>query len=196
MKEFDEATFLSFVNNAKYKLKPIVVVTSGGTLVPLEKNMVRFLDNFSQGERGAVSVEYFLSLGYIVIFLYRIGTKFPFTRGFIKSFGENINFSFISRINFDENNDSLSLNLSSDEVDLLRLESKIVQEIQSDNNFYSIPFTTVQEYLTLLEIVSSVLSPFGPRVCFYLAAAVSDFFLPDEKVSQESVFRKIYYSFK
>ena len=25
---------------------PVVVVTSGGTSVPLEKNMVRFLDNF------------------------------------------------------------------------------------------------------------------------------------------------------
>lgn len=27
-------------------LGPVVVVTSGGTTVPLEKNMVRFLDNF------------------------------------------------------------------------------------------------------------------------------------------------------
>jgi hypothetical protein len=29
--------------------KPLVCVTSGGTLVPLEKNMVRFIDNFSKG---------------------------------------------------------------------------------------------------------------------------------------------------
>lgn len=27
-------------------LGPVVVVTSGGTIVPLEMNMVRFLDNF------------------------------------------------------------------------------------------------------------------------------------------------------
>lgn len=30
---------------------PVVVVTSGGTSVPLEKNMVRFLDNFRSVQR-------------------------------------------------------------------------------------------------------------------------------------------------
>ena len=36
---------------------PIVLITSGGTTVPLELNTVRFIDNFSSGERGAVSAE-------------------------------------------------------------------------------------------------------------------------------------------
>jgi phosphopantothenate---cysteine ligase (ATP) len=36
---------------------PIVVITSGGTAVPLEKNCVRFLDNISTGYRGAISAE-------------------------------------------------------------------------------------------------------------------------------------------
>lgn len=35
----------------------VAVVTSGGTAVPLEKQMVRFLDNFSGGTRGAISTE-------------------------------------------------------------------------------------------------------------------------------------------
>ena len=35
----------------------IVLVTSGGTAVPLEKQTVRFLDNFSTGNRGALSSE-------------------------------------------------------------------------------------------------------------------------------------------
>lgn len=35
----------------------IVLVTSGGTAVPLEKQTVRFLDNFSTGNRGALSTE-------------------------------------------------------------------------------------------------------------------------------------------
>jgi phosphopantothenate-cysteine ligase len=38
--------------------KPIVLVTSGGTTVPLEKNTVRFIDNFSTGDRGSTSAEY------------------------------------------------------------------------------------------------------------------------------------------
>lgn len=36
----------------------VVLVTSGGTTVPLERQMVRFLDNFSAGTRGAISAEY------------------------------------------------------------------------------------------------------------------------------------------
>lgn len=38
----------------------IVCVTSGGTTVPLERNCVRFIDNFSKGTRGALSAEAFL----------------------------------------------------------------------------------------------------------------------------------------
>jgi phosphopantothenate-cysteine ligase len=40
----------------------VVVVTSGGTTVPLEKRCVRFVDNFSQGSRGALSAEEFLKV--------------------------------------------------------------------------------------------------------------------------------------
>lgn len=36
---------------------PVVLVTSGGTIVPLERQMVRFLDNFSAGSRGSISAE-------------------------------------------------------------------------------------------------------------------------------------------
>ena len=51
-----DADILSFINIGSEKL-PIVCVSSGGTTVPLEQNTVRFIDNFSSGERGAVSAE-------------------------------------------------------------------------------------------------------------------------------------------
>ena len=38
----------------------IVLVTSGGTTVPFEKQTVRFLDNFSAGTRGSASAEHFI----------------------------------------------------------------------------------------------------------------------------------------
>ena len=50
----------SSINNFLSSLgpnEPVVLVTSGGTTVPLEKNTVRFIDNFSRGERGAASAE-------------------------------------------------------------------------------------------------------------------------------------------
>ena len=37
--------------------KKFLFVTSGGTTVPLEKNTVRFIDNFSTGKRGSSVVE-------------------------------------------------------------------------------------------------------------------------------------------
>jgi phosphopantothenate-cysteine ligase len=49
----------------------VAFVTSGGTSVPLEKNTVRSVENFSTGKRGALSAEYFLKNGFCVIFLKR-----------------------------------------------------------------------------------------------------------------------------
>jgi hypothetical protein len=43
----------------------VAVVTSGGTTAPLERRCVRFLDNFSQGTRGALSAEQFLAVGLL-----------------------------------------------------------------------------------------------------------------------------------
>ena len=74
---------------------PIVCVTSGGTTVPLEQNMVRFIDNFSRGERGAASVESFVAHGYSVVFLYRKGSIMPFTRSFRKSISQQIDHNLL-----------------------------------------------------------------------------------------------------
>ena len=57
--------------------KKVVLVTGGGTLIPLEKNTVRFIDNFSTGTRAAACVEYFLHSGYAVIHLVRGGCVQP-----------------------------------------------------------------------------------------------------------------------
>ena len=43
--------------------RKVVVITSGGTTVPLERRCVRFIDNFSSGTRGAKSAERFLEVG-------------------------------------------------------------------------------------------------------------------------------------
>jgi phosphopantothenate-cysteine ligase len=60
----------------------LVLVTSGGTTVPLENNTVRFVDNFSIGRRGSSSAEYFLEEGYAVVFLHRQHSLQPFSRQF------------------------------------------------------------------------------------------------------------------
>ena len=43
-----------FIQYQKSQGRRVVLVTSGGTTVPLERRTVRFIDNFSAGNRGAV----------------------------------------------------------------------------------------------------------------------------------------------
>ena len=58
----------------------LCIVTSGGTLVNLERRPVRVLDNFSTGARGASIVERFVSDGrYAVVSLQRKGSMKPFS---------------------------------------------------------------------------------------------------------------------
>jgi hypothetical protein len=68
-------------------LRPLVCITSGGTTVPLERNCVRFVDNFSRGARGALSAEQFLAAGYAVLFLSRGGSSQPYVVEFQEELG-------------------------------------------------------------------------------------------------------------
>ena len=67
----------------------IVLLTSGGTSIKLEKNTVRSIENFSTGKRGSLCCEEFLKKGYNVIFLYRKNSLLPFLHDFnVKDFFE------------------------------------------------------------------------------------------------------------
>jgi Phosphopantothenoylcysteine synthetase/decarboxylase len=70
----------SFTTRHQSHHRPIAVVSSGGTATDLEVRAVRFLDNFSTGLRGAISVEEFLKRGYAVIHLWREGSSAPYSR--------------------------------------------------------------------------------------------------------------------
>ncbi len=78
----------------KYPNRRVVCITSGGTTVPLEKNTVRFIDNFSTGGRGAACTEAFLDISssggdtkqsaadgeYAVLLIRRTGSICPYAR--------------------------------------------------------------------------------------------------------------------
>ena len=66
-------------------------------------NMVRYIDNFSTGTRGAISVEYFLKHNYSVIFLQRTGSVSPFIRHFLNS-GRYASVQGIENYKIDDNN--------------------------------------------------------------------------------------------
>jgi hypothetical protein len=130
---------------------------------------VRFLDNFSAGTRGATSAEYFLSQNYAVIFLHRIHSLRPLSRHYSHSLNPFLDLLTISPSN--------EIIVRSPDSAKLRPVLEAYNRSQSEGTLLSVDFQTVNEYLWLL----------GRRGMFYLAAAVSDFFLPEDRtVSQQS----------
>jgi len=167
-------------------ISKIVCVTSGGTAVPLEKNMVRSIENFSLGERGALSVEYFLKHGYKVIFVHRKGSIMPFTSSIRSNISSGINFEFL-------NNLKIRKSIFNNEIILSKDNNDIIKDIEFYNNsivnnfLLSISFQSVQEYLIYIQEIAEELKQFNENVMFYMAAAVSDFYIPINQMSVHKI---------
>ncbi|XP_034941124.1 uncharacterized protein C4B3.18 [Chelonus insularis] len=160
--------------------KGVVLITSGGTTIPLELNTVRFVDNFSAGTRGSASAEYFLEHGYAVIFMHRAKSLEPFLRHLS-------GYNFLDLLDINESNGKKSLLVKpkySDNISQVLLKYKKVME---GRKLLQISFTTLSEYLWLLRVVCQVLEPLGRRAVLYLAAAVSDFYIPSKEMSEHKI---------
>lgn len=159
-----------------------VLITSGGTSVPLERNTVRFIDNFSRGTRGASSAEKFLSRGYAVIFLYRTQTLEPFLR----HFNQRLMFDTLSEcLLSEEDDDKLALepmhNLLDDMKDLLK------NYREAKDRLLSIGFVELADYIHYLHQITLVMNQLASKSILYLAAAVSDFYIPPNNLSTHKI---------
>jgi len=158
---------------------------------------VRFLDNFSAGKycrnsrppatvriplflgtRGATSAEYFLKAGYAVIFMHRQFSLQPFSRHYSHSTNPFLDFLEI------EPTSSLIAHINvtpSKRVQLLEVLTAY-KHVQASGTLHTLTFVTVNDYLWLLRAISQELSVLGRSSMYYLAAAVSDFFLPRQRM--------------
>lgn len=164
----------SFASPSADPLRKIALVTSGGTTIPLETNTVRFLDNFSTGSRGASSTEYFLKHDYLVVFLFRRSSIKPFSRAFPDP--RDI-FIFECADSKDE-----APRLRDTCIDAVTTTLRTYQRVR--HRLLEIPFESLSDYLHLLRMICARLSTFGRRTLLYLAAAVSDFYLPLDAMRQ------------
>ncbi|TYH88137.1 hypothetical protein ES332_D01G167200v1 [Gossypium tomentosum] len=57
----------------------------------------------------------------------------------------------------------------------------------ADGILLKLPFVTIFEYLQMLKIISSSMRTLGPRAMFYLAAAVSDFYVPWKSMVEHKI---------
>lgn len=158
----------------------VVLITSGGTAVPLERHTVRSLENFSNGTRGSSSAEYFLKSGYAVIFLYRLKSLEPFTRHF-----SDINILDWFVINNDHEDSQIKVD--SQYVSTLLPILKNYQEVMSSGKLLSIPYVSLSDYLWLLRGACDALSSLNGKALLYLAAAVSDFYIPLDKMPTHKI---------
>ncbi|KAK9452261.1 DNA/pantothenate metabolism flavoprotein [Limtongia smithiae] len=171
IKETEE--FVKFHNGRR-----IALVTSGGTTVPLENQTVRFIDNFSAGTRGATSAEYFLENNYAVIFLHRQFSLQPYSRHY--SHATNC---FLDYMEEQDGKVVVGPKYQAEMISVLRK----YQAAKDKNLLLLLPFTTIVQYLHTLRAVSEALQPAGCRALFYLAAAVSDFFVPPSRISEHKI---------
>ncbi|RPD63706.1 phosphopantothenate-cysteine ligase [Lentinus tigrinus ALCF2SS1-6] len=186
--EQDVARVKEFLQRQLQDGRKVVLVTSGGTTVPLELNVVRFLDNFSAGTRGATSAEYFLKAGYAVIFMHRQFSLQPFSRHYSHS-----THPFLDFLEIDESSQSAT-SASSPRITVRPSEEPQLVEVLSTykavhraGTLLTLNFVTVNDYLWLLRAVSQEMSILGRSCLYYLAAAVSDFFLPRQKMSVHKI---------
>ncbi|KAL3426918.1 DNA/pantothenate metabolism flavoprotein [Phlyctema vagabunda] len=168
-----------FINFHAAAGRRVVLVTSGGTTVPLERQTVRFIDNFSAGTRGATSAEYFLESGYAVIFLHRQFSLLPYSRHyshatdcFLDFLHEGANGSVVANSQYQEKM-----------LKVLRQYNSAKEK----NLLLTLPFTTVNDYLFVLRSIAQLMRPLGPQGLLYLAAAVSDFFVPPERMVEHKI---------
>ncbi|GJM85336.1 hypothetical protein PR202_ga01777 [Eleusine coracana subsp. coracana] len=140
----------------------IVCVTSGGTTVPLEQRCVRYIDNFSSGHRGAASTE---------------GSRQPYSRFLPDD-------SFLKF--FDVNSESKIQVVDSHEAVVKKAIGEYSKATEG-GSLLKIPFTTIFEYLQLLKIVATSMSSVGLHGMFYLAAAVSDFYVPWDSMAKHKI---------
>ncbi|XP_003742072.1 uncharacterized protein C4B3.18 isoform X2 [Galendromus occidentalis] len=153
----------------------VILITAGGTTVPLEQKTVRFVDNISLGNRGAASAEYFLDAGYAVIYMHRQNSLEPFSR----SIKGNVLDLFNAK--------NGTLEISNKVRGLLGEQVSRHEAARAQNRLLKVSFTTVADYLFLLRAAALHLAPLGKHAVLYLAAAVSDFYVIPEKMSEHKI---------
>ncbi|KAF2109259.1 phosphopantothenate-cysteine ligase-like protein [Lophiotrema nucula] len=167
-----------FIDRHAGEGRRVVLVTSGGTTVPLETQTVRYIDNFSAGTRGATSAEYFLENGYAVIFLHRQFSLLPYSRHYSHNTRSFLDFMV-------EEDGQVVVDTQHQEQ--MRHVLRQYQEAKRENKLLILSYVTITEYLWNLRELAKLMKPLRSKAMFYLAAAVSDFFVPQDRMVEHKI---------
>jgi phosphopantothenate---cysteine ligase (ATP) len=87
---------------------------------------------------------------------------------------------FLDLLEIDSTSSQISVTPSK-RADLVEILTRY-KSVQAKETLHTLTFVTVNDYLWLLRAVSQELSLLGRNALYYLAAAVSDFFLPRQRM--------------
>ena len=169
----------AFVKKHSAVGRRIALITSGGTTVPLENQTVRFIDNFSAGTRGATSAEYFLDAGYAVIFLHRRFSLLPYSRHYSHSTNCFLDFMVEGA--------GGQVFVKDEYQEKMQAVLRKYKEARERDTLLLLPFTNVNEYLWSLRDTALALRYCRSSALIYLAAAVSDFFVPRDRLAEHKI---------
>jgi phosphopantothenate-cysteine ligase len=175
-----EPQIQQFIQHQHQHNRKVVLVTSGRMNVPLEKNMVRYISNFSSGSRGAHSAQEFLSNEqYSVIYLHHSSALRPF----------DIHSSFsVKRNQIDVNdNGEIVVKASDFQTNFLKKHLQVYKIVKQDQRLLEVQYETLYEYLVLLSSISKMLNDLKHDAIIYSAAAVADFYIPYEEMHEHKI---------
>ncbi|GBC06164.1 hypothetical protein RclHR1_06670004 [Rhizophagus clarus] len=118
-------------------------------------------------------------MGYAVIFMHRQFSLQPYSRHY--SYSTNCFLDFVEL-----SNDG-GIEVNSQYVPKMKPILERYQKAKQDGTLLLINFVTVADYLFLLRSVTQIMKILKERAMFYLAAAVSDFFIPSQKMVQHKI---------
>ena len=135
--------------------------------------------NWSIGTRGATSAEYFLRAGYAVIFMHRQFSLQPFSRHYSHTTNPFLDLLDVADYS-DPTCTQVVVNPAGREFLAQVLRAR--HHALSNDMLHTLTFVTVNDYLFMLRAVSAEMAKLKRNSMYYLAAAVSDFFLPRQKL--------------
>ena len=119
------------------------------------------------------------------MFLYRKGSVYPFTTGLRSSASKYIDDKLLS--NLEDRKQGIFLNVVNN-GGRIKSELRCYNHCIKNKMMMTIPFETLKEYLSSLQFIAEEISYLKERACFYLAAAVSDFYVPEDEVDFICIF--------
>ncbi|KAH0843469.1 hypothetical protein HID58_092010 [Brassica napus] len=90
-------------------------------------------------------------------------------------------------VEFEAFPDNTNIQVHASHVEAVKMAVMDQQAAVAEARLLKLPFTTIYEYLQMLRLIATAFKDVGPCSMFYLAAAVSDFYVPWNSMTEHKI---------